>query len=60
MELCVNTKLSYRGGAANVKIYTISESVCNEVSRMIEDMEVVRSLQTIHWRSGHAMTKLRL
>ena len=34
MELYVNTKLSFRGAAANVKIYTISESLCNEVSKI--------------------------
>ena len=38
MELCVNTKLSFRGAAANVKVYTISESVCNEVSKIINDI----------------------
>ena len=35
MELCVNTKLSFRGAAANVKVYAISESVCDEVSKII-------------------------
>ena len=38
MELFVNTELSFRGVAANVKIYTISESVCNEVSKIINDI----------------------
>ena len=38
MELYVNTKLSFRGAAANVKVYTISESVCNEVSKIINDI----------------------
>jgi len=34
MELSVNTKLSFRGAAISVKINTISESVCNEVSKV--------------------------
>jgi len=51
MELCVNTKLSYRGAAVNVKIYTISESVCDEVSQIINDICMQWSISN-DWRHG--------
>ena len=52
MELCVNTKLSFRGAAANVKVYTISESVCNEVSKIINDISFSELMNLVRRHGG--------
>jgi hypothetical protein len=56
MELCVNTKLSFRGAAANVKIYTISESVCNEVSKIINDISLSELMNLVRRHGGCEIT----
>jgi len=56
MELCVNTKLSYRGATVNVKIYTISESVCNEVSQIIEDISFSELMNLVRRHGGCEIT----
>jgi hypothetical protein len=56
MELCVNTKLSYRGAAVNVKIYTISESVCDEVSQIINDISFSELMNLVRRHGGCEIT----
>jgi len=56
MELCVNTKLSFRGAAANVKINTISESVCNEVSKIINDISLSELMNLVRRHGGCEIT----
>jgi len=56
MELCVNTKLSYRGATVNVKIYTISESVCDEVSQIINDISFSELMNLVRRHGGCEIT----
>ena len=56
MELCINTKLSLSGASANVKVYTISENICNEITSIINDISLSELMNLVRRHGGCEIT----